>query len=119
MNINDHVYIIIADNDDHIAVTVRPATVLRIVTTTEAGEDGNPADTKAYMVRFDGEPTSRAYHPVREDEVVDLRYSYDHGRKVGDAVLAAIDAQRPKPPTVVGPPPAMKPDPVRTDNTPF
>ena len=120
MNINERIYVITpSDEDDHIAVHVIPATVRRIVRTEETDADGKPIETTEYMVGYDGEGPCRSYHRVTEGQVVSLAYCYNHGQKVGDAVLAAIAAQQPKPPVEVGPPPAMEPAPRRPDDPPF
>jgi hypothetical protein len=110
MNINDRVYIITTDCDDHIAVTVTPATVRRIITTQDLDGDGNTIETTAYMVRFDGERSGAPYHQVTEEQVVSTRYSYNIPTKIGDAVMAAIEAQTPKPVAVECAPPAPSPD---------
>lgn len=114
MKINERIYVIAPSGEGHTAVTVR-----RIITTQEADADGNPIERTEYMVALDGERPGSNYRRVTEDQVVPLAYCYNHGQKVGDAVLAAIAAQQPKPPAEVGPPPAMEPVPVPSDGPPF
>lgn len=111
MKINERIYVVVPADEDNIAVTVIPATVRRIVRTEEADADGNPTETTEYMVAYDGEGPARNYHRVTEDQVVSLAYCYNPGLKVGDAVLAAIAAQQPRPPAEVEPVPVRPGDP--------
>lgn len=121
MDINDRVYILdTTTTDDCLSVLVIPATIKRIITTEEVDDKGEEVRSTSYMVRYDGESSSRSYHHVDEANVVSVsKYDYNPATKVGAAILAAIAAHAPKPEIIAPPPADPQPSTVMPKSEPF
>lgn len=100
-NIGDKVFVIEPESDYHYGVSVIPGVVSKVV--VEGLGEGQPV--VSYLFRPDG---STFDTPTKESSMLDQSVS---GYTLAERIHAAIDAQRPKPPTPSDEQPATEVEP--------